>query len=104
MSRLQTPPDEVTIVEQQCSRDRESLMEHTGEPDLASVRLSGPKPTGPRENLVGEVGAPYHGLLCVPGLLTSPGEQQAPCISGDCVFNPGTIVIQSTHRHAITSP
>jgi hypothetical protein len=104
MSRLQTPPDEVTIVEQQFSRDRESLMEHTVEPDIASVRLSGPKPTGPRENIVGEVGAPYQGRLCVQGLLTSPGEQQAPCISVDGVVNPCTIVIQSTHRPASTSP
>jgi hypothetical protein len=91
-------------VEQQFSRDRESLMEHTVEPDIASVRLSGPKPTGPRENIVGEVGAPYQGRLCVQGLLTSPGEQQAPCISVDGVVNPCTIVIQSTHRPASTSP
>jgi hypothetical protein len=79
-------------------------MENTVEPDIASVRLSGPKPTGPRENIVGEVGEQYQGLLCVQGLLTSPGEQQAPCISVDCVFNPCTIVRQITHRPAITIP
>jgi hypothetical protein len=54
--------------------------------------------------MVGEVGEQDQGLLCGQVLLTSPGEQQAPCISVDCVFNPCTIVIQITHRHAITSP
>jgi hypothetical protein len=104
MSRLQTQPDALAIVEQQFSRDRQYLIDKTVEPDISSVGLSCPKPAGPRENIVGEVGAPYHGLLCVQVLFTSPGEQQAPCIGVDVVFNPGPIVVQLTHMHEITIP
>jgi hypothetical protein len=104
MSRLQTQPDALAIVEQQFSRDRQSLIDNTVEPDIASVGLSCPKPAGPRENMVGEVGAPYQGLLCVHVRFTSPGEQQAPCIGVDVVFTPGPIVVQSTQMPEITIP
>jgi hypothetical protein len=104
MSRLQTQPDELAIVEQQFSRDRKYLIDNTVEPDIASVGLSCPKPAGPRSNSVGEVGEQYQGLLCVQGLFTSPGEQQAPFSGVDVVCKPGTIVIQITHRHEITIP
>jgi hypothetical protein len=54
--------------------------------------------------MVGEVGEQYQGLLCVPVLFTSPGEQQAPVIGVAFVFNPGTIVIQIPPMHESTIP
>ena len=104
MSRLQTELDELPILEQQCSRDWKYVIDNTVQSDIPYVRLSGPKPAGPREHIVGEIGEQHQGLLRVQVLFASPGEEQTTLIGFDFVFNSCTIVIQIAQMHAIIIP
>ena len=101
MSRLQTALDELLLLEQQFSRDCQYVIDNTVNADIPAVRLSGPKPAGPRSNSVGEVGEQHQGLLRVHVLLASLGEEQTPLIGFDFVFNPCTIVIHSAQLYEI---
>src|SRR5262249_51820156 len=88
----------------QFSRDRQYLIDNKVEPDIPYGWLSSPKPAGPRSNILGEGGEQHQGLLRGQRVFSSPGEQQAPFIGFDFVFNPCPIVIQIAHMHEITIP